>query len=244
MAQALGVRSDAVGAARQKLAQRLHQATWSGAGATRFRYDAEGLDRRIAEDADDLRRLMTSFQRLSEALEEELAQLRRIEDQVRTWLARNPTLPPPWPPTALPPPGDPEWRDVQRAFAAYGAILPEPDRMLLEDDLVPSVVSYPGDFGEWLDEAQRIAGFSDEDKAALYRLGLGESGGQNIPQGIHDINTDLGTPAFGPMQVIEPTFKAYALEGHDDWHNPVHNIIASYRYQLDVYGSLRTTPGY
>jgi uncharacterized protein YukE len=58
-AQALGVRADAVAAVREKLAQRLGQASWSGAGASRFRFNAEQLDRRILENADGLRRLMT-----------------------------------------------------------------------------------------------------------------------------------------------------------------------------------------
>jgi hypothetical protein len=245
--QALGIRADAVAAVREKLAQRLGQATWSGAGASRFRFNAERLDRRILENADGLRRLMTSFQRLADALEEELRALKRIEERVRTWLVLNPTVPPPWPPNALPPTGDPAWREVERAFAAAGLVLPEPDAAALaraSAAAVPSAVTYPGDFGQWLDEAQRIAGFSDNVKAALHNLGMQESGGRNIPQGIHDINTDLGTPAFGPLQVIEPTFNAYAWDGHTDWKNPVHNILAAYKYAMARYGKIPEQSGY
>jgi hypothetical protein len=245
VAQALGVRADAVAGVREKLALRLGQATWSGAGASRFRFNAEQVDRRVADNADSLRRLMVSFQRLADALQAELRELRRIEDQVRTWFALNPTVPPPWPRTSLPPTGDPAWREVERAFVAAGLVLPTPDAAVLAHAAadVP-VMTYPGDFGKWLDEAQRIAGFSDAEKAALHNLGMQESGGRNIPQGIHDINTDLGTPAFGPLQVIKPTFDAYAWEGHTDWHNPVHNILAGYRYALATYGKIPEHSGY
>jgi len=36
-----------------------------------------------------------------------------------------------------------------------------------------------------------------------------ESGGHNIPQGIHDINTEHGTPAQGYFQIIDPTWMRY-----------------------------------
>lgn len=37
-----------------------------------------------------------------------------------------------------------------------------------------------------------------------------ESSNQNIPQKIHDINTDRGTPAGGYFQIIDPTWRTYA----------------------------------
>jgi hypothetical protein len=37
-----------------------------------------------------------------------------------------------------------------------------------------------------------------------------ESGDSNIPQNIHDINTDKGTPAGGNFQIIDPTWRTYA----------------------------------
>lgn len=37
-----------------------------------------------------------------------------------------------------------------------------------------------------------------------------ESHNRNIPQQIHDINTDKGTPAGGFFQIIDPTWKRYA----------------------------------
>jgi hypothetical protein len=69
-----------------------------------------------------------------------------------------------------------------------------------------------------------------------------ESGGQNIPQAIHDVNTDNGTPAFGPMQMIEPTFRAYAVPGHTDWHNPVDEMASAANYIADRYGNPDNLP--
>lgn len=37
-----------------------------------------------------------------------------------------------------------------------------------------------------------------------------ESGNRNIPQAIHDVNTDRGTPAGGYFQIIDPTWRRYA----------------------------------
>jgi hypothetical protein len=37
-----------------------------------------------------------------------------------------------------------------------------------------------------------------------------ETGNRNIPQEIHDINTDHGTPAQGNFQIIDPTWRQYA----------------------------------
>jgi SLT domain-containing protein len=39
------------------------------------------------------------------------------------------------------------------------------------------------------------------------------------------------------MQVIQPTFRTYALPGHNDIWNPVDNIIASVRYANATYGA-------
>lgn len=123
LGKALAVRADAVAAVRERLATRLGRTTWTGVGAARFRFEAAQYDRRLAQDADDLRRLTASLQRLAEALEEELRELRKIEDRVRAWLLLNPAAPPPWPPNALPPRNDPRWREVERAFAAAGVAL-------------------------------------------------------------------------------------------------------------------------
>ncbi|MEE4419513.1 transglycosylase SLT domain-containing protein [Streptomyces bugieae] len=66
-----------------------------------------------------------------------------------------------------------------------------------------------------------------------------ESGGN--PRAINnwDINAKNGTPSKGLMQVIDPTFDAYAgaLRGRGIW-DPLANIYASMRYAMSRYGSL------
>lgn len=66
-----------------------------------------------------------------------------------------------------------------------------------------------------------------------------ESGGN--PKAINnwDINAKNGTPSKGLMQVIDPTFNAYAgkLRKRGVW-DPLANIYASMRYALARYGSL------
>lgn len=54
-----------------------------------------------------------------------------------------------------------------------------------------------------------------------------------------DINAKNGTPSKGLMQVIDPTFRAYARSPYNKniW-DPMSNILASMRYALSRYGSL------
>lgn len=89
-------------------------------------------------------------------------------------------------------------------------------------------------------------------RKALYKLGQPasladrvlmqmrtESGGN--PRAINnwDSNARRGTPSKGLMQVIDPTFRAYA---HPDFnsniYDPMSNILASMRYAISRYGSL------
>ena len=55
-----------------------------------------------------------------------------------------------------------------------------------------------------------------------------------------DSNAKRGTPSKGLMQVIGPTFRAYARPGFDkDIFDPLSNILASIRYTRAAYGSLK-----
>ena len=47
-------------------------------------------------------------------------------------------------------------------------------------------------------------------------LAQAESGGRNIPQQIHDVNTERGTPAQGYYQIIDPTWQRYAAQAGVD----------------------------
>jgi hypothetical protein len=66
-----------------------------------------------------------------------------------------------------------------------------------------------------------------------------ESGGNAQAINNWDINAKRGTPSKGLMQVIDPTFRAYAMPGHSsNIYDPLSNILASMRYAMSRYGSL------
>jgi hypothetical protein len=66
-----------------------------------------------------------------------------------------------------------------------------------------------------------------------------ESGGNPRAINLTDSNAKRGTPSKGLMQVIDPTFRAYAMAGHNsDIWDPMSNVLASMRYAMARYGSL------
>lgn len=72
----------------------------------------------------------------------------------------------------------------------------------------------------------------------LYQMQT-ESGGNPNAINNWDINAQNGIPSKGLMQVIDPTFRAYARPGFDsNIYDPLSNMLASIRYALANYGSL------
>lgn len=66
-----------------------------------------------------------------------------------------------------------------------------------------------------------------------------ESGGNPKAINLWDSNAKKGIPSKGLMQVIDPTFHAYARKGfNDNIYDPLSNILASVRYAVSRYGSL------
>lgn len=66
-----------------------------------------------------------------------------------------------------------------------------------------------------------------------------ESGGNPMAINLWDINAKRGIPSKGLMQVIDPTFRAYARPGFSsNIYDPLSNILASIRYAVSRYGSL------
>lgn len=72
----------------------------------------------------------------------------------------------------------------------------------------------------------------------LYQMKTESNGNPNAINN-WDINAKNGTPSKGLMQVIDPTFRAYARSPYNKniW-DPMSNILASMRYALSRYGSL------
>lgn len=72
----------------------------------------------------------------------------------------------------------------------------------------------------------------------LYQMQT-ESGGNPYAINLWDSNAKKGIPSKGLMQVIDPTFRAYARRGFDkNIYDPLSNILASVRYATARYGSL------
>ena len=66
-----------------------------------------------------------------------------------------------------------------------------------------------------------------------------ESGGNPRAINLWDSNAKKGIPSKGLMQVIDPTFNAYARTGFNkNIYDPLSNILASVRYAVSRYGSL------
>ena len=72
----------------------------------------------------------------------------------------------------------------------------------------------------------------------LYQMQTESSGNPNAINP-WDSNAKRGTPSKGLMQVIDPTFRAYAMAPYNQniW-DPLSNMIASIRYAVSRYGSL------
>lgn len=66
-----------------------------------------------------------------------------------------------------------------------------------------------------------------------------ESNGNPKAINLWDPNAMKGTPSKGLMQVIDPTFRQYAMPGFNtNIYDPLSNILASIKYALATYGSL------
>ena len=89
-------------------------------------------------------------------------------------------------------------------------------------------------------QALKMTGqYSSSNLAALLNQMRTESNGNPNAINLWDPNAMKGTPSKGLMQVIDPTFRAYAMPGfNSNIYDPLSNILASIRYALATYGSL------
>lgn len=66
-----------------------------------------------------------------------------------------------------------------------------------------------------------------------------ESGGNPNAINLWDSNAKKGIPSKGLMQVIDPTFRSYAMSPYDsNIYDPLSNMVAAIRYTVSRYGSL------
>ncbi|MFJ4687300.1 transglycosylase SLT domain-containing protein [Streptomyces sp. NPDC091377] len=73
----------------------------------------------------------------------------------------------------------------------------------------------------------------------IHRNVLRESSGNPAAINNWDSNAAAGTPSKGLLQVIDPTFAAYHVQGTAyDPYDPIANIVAACNYAADRYGSI------
>ncbi|MGP3999404.1 transglycosylase SLT domain-containing protein [Streptomyces sp. 8N706] len=109
------------------------------------------------------------------------------------------------------------------------------------DAAAPKAQSYPDNLDGWIRESLDIMKSKGIPGSyeGLHRNIMRESGGDPNAVNDWDINAQNGTPSKGLLQVIQPTFDAYHVEGTaNDPTDPVANLTAAANYAADRYGSI------
>ncbi|MCT2544413.1 transglycosylase SLT domain-containing protein [Streptomyces atratus] len=108
-------------------------------------------------------------------------------------------------------------------------------------DSQPGGSGYANNLDGWIKEslaimkAKGIPGTYE----GLHRNIMRESSGNPNAQNGWDVNAQKGTPSKGLLQVIQPTFNAYHVNGTaHSLTDPVANITAAANYAADRYGSI------
>ncbi|MEU3873883.1 transglycosylase SLT domain-containing protein, partial [Streptomyces sp. NPDC029704] len=105
----------------------------------------------------------------------------------------------------------------------------------------PAPKAYADNLDGWITQAldimksKNIPGSYEGIKRNVMRESTGN------PRAINDwdVNAVNGVPSKGLLQIIDPTFKAYHVDGTSwDIYDPVANIVASCNYAADKYGSM------
>ncbi|MGW0300188.1 transglycosylase SLT domain-containing protein [Streptomyces anthocyanicus] len=104
-----------------------------------------------------------------------------------------------------------------------------------------TATAYPDNLDGWIRESLDIMAQHGIPGTyeGIHRNIMRESSGNPLAINNWDINAINGTPSKGLLQVIDPTFQAYHVEGTSwDPYDPVANITAACNYAADRYGSM------
>jgi hypothetical protein len=105
----------------------------------------------------------------------------------------------------------------------------------------PAVKTYPDNLDGWIRESLDVMAKKGIPGSynGIYRNIIRESSGNPMAINLWDINAQNGIPSKGLLQVIDPTFKTWHVEG-TSWniYDPVANITAACNYAADKYGSM------
>ncbi|QIS09761.1 transglycosylase SLT domain-containing protein [Nocardia arthritidis] len=127
------------------------------------------------------------------------------------------------------------------AVQAAPAPAPMPLPIPVPAPMPPPAPSYPDNLDGWIRQAldimhaHNIPGSYD----GIYRNAMRESTGNPHAINLWDSNAAAGIPSKGLLQVIDPTFQAYHIDGTSwDIYDPVANIVAACNYAARTYGSM------
>ncbi|MEU9120840.1 transglycosylase SLT domain-containing protein [Streptomyces sp. NPDC048506] len=105
----------------------------------------------------------------------------------------------------------------------------------------PAVKTYPNNLDGWIRESLDVMAKKGIPGSynGIYRNIIRESSGNPKAINLWDINAKNGIPSKGLLQVIDPTFKSYHVNGTSwDIYDPVANITAACNYAAAKYGSM------
>ncbi|MBB5914690.1 hypothetical protein BJY24_003557 [Nocardia transvalensis] len=125
-------------------------------------------------------------------------------------------------------------QDQQDQLRQFLQPLPQP-----LPDLLPPV--FTNDLDGWIHNALHILGQRGIPATydGIYRNIMRESGGNPAAINLYDSNAAAGIPSKGLMQVIDPTFAAFHVDGTSwDIFDPVANIAAACNYAANRYGTI------
>jgi hypothetical protein len=101
--------------------------------------------------------------------------------------------------------------------------------------------AYQNNLNGWIDQALSVMHSKGIPGSyeGIYRNVMRESSGNPNAINNWDSNAAMGIPSKGLLQVIDPTFKAYHVQG-TSWniYDPVANITAAANYAAHRYGSI------
>ncbi|RDI51704.1 transglycosylase SLT domain-containing protein [Nocardia mexicana] len=140
-------------------------------------------------------------------------------------------------------------QQVQQQAEAWQHQLPQPQQEQLQQAIQPLPQPLPqllppifaNDLDGWIRNALYVMGQHGipGDYESIHRNIMRESGGNPAAINLYDSNAAAGIPSKGLMQVIDPTFAAFHVEGTSwDIFDPVANIAAACNYAANRYGSI------
>jgi len=132
------------------------------------------------------------------------------------------------------------------AGAAPAPVLPKqpapvPMPQVLPPPPPPPAPVYANNLDGWIHQALDILGANRIPASydGIYRNVIRESSGNPQAINLYDSNAAAGIPSKGLLQVIDPTFNAYHVNGTAwDIYDPVANIAAACNYAASRYGSM------